>query len=68
MSAKDDVFAEHELRDKIVELLMHHQRDVEELVKAWHVDGWSRRVEMRRLRRSYADDIIKEITDGRRCI
>lgn len=63
MSAKEDVFAEHDLRAKLFDLLTGFQRNTEELVKSWHVDGWSRRLEMRKLRADAADDIIEVIKE-----
>lgn len=63
MSAKEDVFVEHELRARLCDLLVEYEKDVSHIEKNNTEWLWPRMKET--LRVDYADDIIKEMNDVR---
>ena len=70
MSAKEDVFVEHELRLKLQDVLAEFHKDIRHVMKAcgagslWPA-SWQEIDSVKLLCSEYADDIIKEIQDCR---
>ena len=70
MSAKEDVFGEHELRVKLYNLLAEHEKDLRHLAQKFghglmYPATWQERQAVEVLRSDYVDDMIKEIRDVR---
>lgn len=70
MSAKEDVFGEHELRYKLLDLLDSYGKDLEKLAMNhgrvhWppHPIGWEEKQSVIKLQSDYLDDMIKEVKE-----